>query len=107
MPERLVNSVFLELVNKEEIIDICSSFRSSAAPGFDNISVGTIKECTNCIISPLTSIFNLSITTGVVPDEMKIAHVIPLYKSGAHDVFANYRPVSISPAFSNILENIM
>ena len=65
LPERLVNSVFLELVY-EEVIDICNSFRSSAAPGFDNISMGTIKECINCIISPLTSIFNLSITTGAM-----------------------------------------
>ena len=72
LPERLVNSAFLELVNKEEIIDICNSIRSSAAPGFDNISKGTIKECINCIISPLRSIFNLSITTRAVPDEIKI-----------------------------------
>ena len=107
LPERLVNSVFLELVNEEEIIDICSSFRSSAAPGFDNISMGTIKQCINCIISPLTSIFNLSITTGALPDKMKIARVIPLYKSGAHNVFTNYRLVSILPAFSKILEKIM
>ena len=107
LPERLVNSVFLELVHEEEIVDICNSFRSSAAPGFDNIPMGTIKECINCIISPLTSIFNLSVTTGEVPDEMKIARVIPLYKSGAHNVFTNYRPVSILPAFSKILEKIM
>ena len=57
--------------------------------------------------SPLTTIFNLSITTGAVPNEMKIARVIPLYKSGAHNVFTNYRPVSILPAFSKILEKIM
>ena len=51
--------------------------------------------------------FNLSITTGAVPDEMKIACLIPLYKSGAHNVFTNYRPVLILPAFSKILEKIM
>ena len=38
---------------------------------------------------------------------MKIACVIPLYKSGAHNVFTNYRPVSILPTFSKILEKIM
>ena len=69
--------------------------------------MGTIKECINCIISPLTSIFNLSITNGAVPDETKIARVIPLYKSGAHNVFTNYRLVSILPAFSKILEKNM
>ena len=38
---------------------------------------------------------------------MKIACVIPLYKSGAHNVFTNYRPVSILPVFSKILETNM
>jgi len=38
---------------------------------------------------------------------MKIARVIPLYKSGAHNVLTNYRPVSVLPAFSKILEKIM
>ena len=65
------------------------------------------KSVISCIISPLTSIINVSITTGAVPDEMKIARVIPLYKSGAHNVFTNYRPVSILPVFSKILEKIM
>ena len=58
------------------------------------------------ISKALGSVFNLSITAGAVPDEMKIACVIPLCKSGAHNVFTNYKPVSILPAFSKILEKI-
>ena len=54
----------------------------------------------------LGCIFNLSITTGAVPDEMKIACVIPLCKSSAHNVLTNYRPVSILPAFAKIFEKI-
>ena len=37
---------------------------------------------------------------------MKIARVIPLYKAGEKDFFTNYRPVSLLPEFSKILENI-
>ena len=57
----------------------------------------------------LGSIFNLSITTGALPDKMKIPCVIPLCKSGAHNVFINVADpaVSILPAFSKILEKIM
>ena len=38
---------------------------------------------------------------------MKIARVIPLFKSGDKSTFTNYRPISILPAFSKILERIV
>ena len=38
---------------------------------------------------------------------MKIARVIPLFKSGKRDIFTNYRPISFFPAFSKILERLM
>ena len=63
-----------------------------------------IKDSIDKIIFPITSIINLSITSGFVPNQLKIAGVIPLFKSGERDIFSNYRPVSILPAFSKILE---
>ena len=54
----------------------------------------------------LLSICNLSLSSGIFPDDMKIARVIPLYKAGEKDLFTNYRPVSLLPEFSKILENI-
>ena len=59
------------------------------------------------IISPLTCIINLSITSVIVPKQLKIARLIPLLKSGEQDIFTNYRPVTVLPAFSKILERIM
>jgi hypothetical protein len=46
-----------------------------------------IKQSINAISQPLTHIINLSITHGIVPDEMKIARVIPLFKAEDRDVF--------------------
>ena len=55
---------------------------------------------------PLKHIFNLSLLNGVFPDSMKIARVIPLFKSGNTKEFSNYRPISLLPQFSKILEKI-
>lgn len=66
-----------------------------------------IKDSINKIIFPITGIINLSITSGIVPNQLKIARVIPLFKSGEQDIFTNYRPVSVLPAFSKILERVM
>ena len=38
------------------------------------------------------------------PDEWKVARVIPLYKSGQRNIPGNYRPISVLPAISKIME---
>ena len=59
------------------------------------------------IIAPLTLIMNLSLSSGLVPEQMKVARVIPLFKSGTLSLFTNYRPVLVLPAFSKFLERIV
>ena len=59
------------------------------------------------IISPLVHIFNLSLNQGVFLSELKIAHVIPIYKSGDNMQINNYRPVSVLAFISKIFERIM
>ena len=44
---------------------------------------------------------------GIVPNELKVARVIPLFKSGDISLFSNYRPVPVLPLFSKILERLM
>ena len=48
--------------------------------GHDNISNVLLKKLYLCLLSPLEYIFNLSIHTGIFPDKMKLAEIIPLYK---------------------------
>ena len=44
---------------------------------------------------------------GTVPEKMKIAKIIPIYKSGEKDLINNYRPISLLPALSKIMEKIV
>ena len=53
---------------------------------------------------PLCHILNLSIESGTVPNIWKAAKVTPIYKSGNHERPENYRPISVLPVLSNILE---
>ena len=52
-------------------------------------------------------IFNLSIEKGIFPDQYKIAKVTPLFKKGDNALMDNYRPISVLPCFSKILERII
>ena len=71
------------------------------------IEFSIIKQSIQIIADPLAHIINLSITHGIVPDQMKIALVIPLFKASDRSLFTNYRPISILPSFSKFLEKVV
>ena len=52
-------------------------------------------------------IFNLSLAKGILPDDLKIARVTPVFKAGNENEVGDYRPISILSWFSKILERIM
>ena len=102
-----INFIFLEPITEHEISEICASFRVGTSAGFDQVTMDVVKQTINLIIAPLTHIMNLSLSSGLVPEQMKVARVIPLFKSGTLSLFTNYRPVSVLPAFSKFLERIV
>ena len=75
--------------------------------GFDSLSTKLIQLTKEKIIIPLRHIINQSFVTDVVPENLKVAKLIPIYKSGNKNVFNNYRPISILPARSKIMEKIV
>ena len=65
-----------------------------------------IKHVIPHIVKPLTHICNISFRNGTFPDQMKVAKVIPVFKGNDKQVFTNYRPISLLPQFSKILEKL-
>ena len=58
------------------------------------------------ISSPLTHIFDLSVSSGVVPAKLKIPRVVPLFKIGDKSLFSNYRPISVLPLSIKFWKNL-
>ncbi len=101
------NSMYLTPVDESEIIETAKKLKAKISLGHDQISTKLLKDTIDIIVNPLTHIFNLSITSGVVPTKMKIAKVIPIFKNGTKDILNNYRPISLLPAFSKLLEKLI
>ena len=104
---RAKNSLFLEPVHPEELINLCNKLKPKTSSGHDNISTKLLKQTINYTAIPLAHIFNKSFQEGNVPSKMKLAKVIPIFKSGNNNSFNNYRPISLLPSFSKLLEKAM
>ena len=98
---------FLKPIVESDIMEIINKLNPTKSAGCDNIGNNIIKKVSNEIIKPLTMIFNLSLSTGLFPDKLKIAKVIPIFKKDDPTVFSNYRPVSLLPCISKILERLV
>ena len=102
------NTVFKFTVVNEECIDkIIKKLKSKSSTGYDNISNKLIKHARTILVKPLTLLANQIIHTGEFPRQLKIVRVKPLYKKGDESSFSNYRPISLLPSISKILEKVM
>ena len=87
-------NLFLEPTDSEEIVKLITKLKDCAV-GHDNIPSKVLKRAQSIIADPLTHIVNLSLEQGVCPDAIKVAIIVPLFKSGDQELFNNYRPVSL------------
>ena len=101
------NSIFFLPTTREEIIDIVKNMKNKKSSGNDGIDNCLLKSIILYIASPLAHIFNLSLSTGSVPNSIKIAKVIPIFKKGDALETNNYRPISLLPSLSKVLEKLI
>ena len=87
--------------------DAFFSLKLNKGAGYDDISFNVAKKCFGVLHKTLSHIFNLFLQTGICPNKFKIAKVTPLFKGGENYELGNYRPISVLPCFSKILEKIM
>jgi hypothetical protein len=80
-------SLFLEPVHPPEINKLLRTFPANRAPGYDNVNSELLKSVINELAPILSHIFNLSFTSGVFPDDLKKAVVVPLKKRRVGQVY--------------------
>ena len=98
--------MFLDPVDEQEVLNTINLCKTKNSEDCNNLSMKVVKSIAKTILQPFCHICNLSFSVGSVPDNMKTAKVIPLFKSGNKSLFTNYRPVALLPQFSKILEKL-
>ena len=91
---RIMSSLHFDFVDSSTVTKIIDSLKTKYSTGHDGISLKFLKIVASAIINPLTLIINQSLATGIFPDSLKIAKVIPLYKQGKSEGFESCdRPI--------------
>ena len=100
-----INTEFVNPPANEIFVNkFLSDLNANKSTGIDNIGPKILKLSANVITPSLTFIINKSILSGEFPSLWKEAKVKPLYKAGAKDDVNNYRPISILPTLSKLIE---
>ena len=106
LPRNIKSKFKFKLCTESEIREIIMNLRN-AAHCHDSIPMSLFKENINTLIKIITHICNLSLSSGVFPSDLMLAIVACIYKAGNPELESNYRPISVLPAFSKILEKIV
>ena len=91
----------------EEFEKAFKSVKHNKAAGHDDIDSNVIIKVYDEISYPLFMIFHSSFNEGIFPEQLKVAKVSPIFKVGNIEEIGNYRPISVLPIFSKVLERIM
>ena len=107
LTEKISSSLSFDLVDVSTIEGIIGKLKSKSSSGLDGISANLLKNMSEIISSTLTIIINQSLTTGIFPDRLKCAKVVPIYKKDNPHLPGNYRPISLLPAISKVFEKVV
>lgn len=103
-----LSSIFkLKTIGSYEVKNILNNLNNNSAPGVDGYTALFFKQIGDNVILPIVHIINCSITNSTVPDELKVARIVPIHKKGDKTDFTNYRPISIVGILAKILEKII
>ena len=91
-------------VTVADIMKIIDNLQAKTSSGVDGLSVKLLKLIKDDVASSITLIINQSFQSGIFPDQLKIAKVIPIFKKDDSAKLDNYRPISILPAISKVFE---
>ena len=103
----MCDSFMLFPTTPSEVESEISNLNPSKSTGPFSIPTKFLKTLKTLLSGPLANLFNCSFSIGVVPDNLKLARVIPVFKKGDREVISNYRPISLLSIFNKILEKLM
>ena len=102
-----VNINFILVLNDKLLRKLLQKTKQRKATGPDCIPARILKDCSSMLAPILTISFNKSLQEGRVPEDWRHVKVTAIFKKGSRHDAANYRPVSLIPLCSKLLEHVI
>ena len=87
-----------------DVLLLLKDINPSKTAGPDGIHGMVLKKCASTLAKPLTIMFNISFVTGIIPNEWKLASVVPVHKKDEKGSVENYRPISLTSLIMKVFE---
>ncbi len=107
MPHQSHAKISTIVINEDNIIEAINELCTTSAPGPDGMNAAIFKQCAHEIAKPLHILFTKMIECECIPDPLKLAAIVPIFKSGDKSMPSNYRPISLTPIMMKIFERII
>ena len=106
--DRIEQEFVFKDISAAEIVDTCKNIKPKTSYDVDGIQQKIVLSDIEILAPVIAHLVNVSQKSGVFPDKGKTARVIPVYKNkGSKNAFDNYRPISLLPVFSKIIEKLI
>ena len=94
-------------VTEDHVLQLLKDMNVDKAAGIDNLSGKFLKDGANILAKPISELCNLSIKYSLFPTDCQIAKLKPLFKKGSTTLPKTYRPISLLPLISKIIEKVI
>jgi len=94
-------------INSAVVVSLLGKLYTEKAKGSNGISARFLKEVASEIAKPLTTLYNRSLKSGVIPSNWKMCNVTSVYKGGLVNDPVNYQPISVVLVVAKLLEKIV
>ena len=94
-------------ISENLITNAIKTLKKHSAAGPDEFPAILLKKCSNALAKPLALLYRNMLDTGIIPQELKTAHITPIHKKGPKSLAKNYRPVALTSHIIKIFEKVL
>jgi hypothetical protein len=94
-------------MTEDKVAECLNELKTKNCEGYDRIPMRILKDGASILRSPLSALFGRIYEKKEIPEQWKVAKIIPLHKKGNKQDVANYRPISNLCSVSKVFEKLI